>query len=151
MMDGLGLAESTPGPLILVTEFAGFITAFHTGGPRAVSPVRWWLCGPPLSLVFCGFAGAPYIEGLTINRACAARWRLLWRLSLALLPIYSYGLCCYPICRDSRRTIWACFYPYSGCHNRQPNDHRHCRHLWRPIFGRQVGLFTILAPLVHWG
>ena len=32
MIDGLGLAESTPGPLILATEFVGFLTAFHDGG-----------------------------------------------------------------------------------------------------------------------
>ena len=29
MMDGLGLAETTPGPLILVTEFVGFLTGFR--------------------------------------------------------------------------------------------------------------------------
>ena len=32
MMDGLGLAETTPGPLILVTEFVGFLSAFGAGG-----------------------------------------------------------------------------------------------------------------------
>ena len=32
MLDGLGLAETTPGPLILVTEFVGFIAAFKAGG-----------------------------------------------------------------------------------------------------------------------
>ena len=32
MLDGLGLAETTPGPLILVTEFVGFLAAFRRGG-----------------------------------------------------------------------------------------------------------------------
>ncbi len=32
MLDGLGLAETTPGPLILVTEFVGFLAAFRQGG-----------------------------------------------------------------------------------------------------------------------
>ena len=32
MMDGLGLAETTPGPLILVTEFVGFLAGFKTAG-----------------------------------------------------------------------------------------------------------------------
>ena len=32
IMDGLGLAETTPGPLILVTEFVGFIAAYRDGG-----------------------------------------------------------------------------------------------------------------------
>ena len=32
MLDGLGLAETTPGPLILVTEFVGFLAAHRHGG-----------------------------------------------------------------------------------------------------------------------
>ena len=32
MMDGLGLAETTPGPLILVTEFVGFMAGWRAGG-----------------------------------------------------------------------------------------------------------------------
>ena len=32
MMDGLGLAETTPGPLILVTEFVGFLAAYKSAG-----------------------------------------------------------------------------------------------------------------------
>ena len=33
MLDGLGLAETTPGPLILVTQFVGFIGAYRSEGP----------------------------------------------------------------------------------------------------------------------
>ena len=32
MLDGLGLAETTPGPLILVTEFVGFLAGYRQGG-----------------------------------------------------------------------------------------------------------------------
>ena len=66
MMDGLGLAESTPGPLILVTEFVGFITAFHTGGLSygiAGALVALWATFIPCFLWI--FVGAPYIEWLT--------------------------------------------------------------------------------------
>ena len=35
MLDGLGLAETTPGPLILVTEFVGFLAACRHGGGTA--------------------------------------------------------------------------------------------------------------------
>ena len=66
MMDGLGLAESTPGPLILVTEFVGFITAFHTGGlinGIAGALVALWATFIPCFLWI--FVGAPYIEWLT--------------------------------------------------------------------------------------
>ena len=66
MMDGLGLAESTPGPLILVTEFVGFLTAFHAGGLAygiTGAVVALWATFIPCFLWI--FVGAPYIEWLT--------------------------------------------------------------------------------------
>ena len=66
MMDGLGLAETTPGPLILVTEFVGFITAFNTGGLAygvGGALVALWATFVPCFLWI--FMGAPYIEWLT--------------------------------------------------------------------------------------
>ena len=66
MMDGLGLAESTPGPLILVTEFVGFIAAFNTGGLAsgiAGAMVALWATFIPCFLWI--FLGAPYIDWLT--------------------------------------------------------------------------------------
>ena len=66
MMDGLGLAESTPGPLILVTEFVGFLTAFHAGGMAyglAGAAVALWATFIPCFLWI--FVGAPYVEWLT--------------------------------------------------------------------------------------
>ena len=38
MVDGLGLAETTPGPLILVTQFVGFLAAFRDAAPFSPSP-----------------------------------------------------------------------------------------------------------------
>lgn len=66
MMDGLGLAETTPGPLILVTEFAGFIAAFREGGLSlgfAGAAVTLWVTFVPCFLWI--FAGAPYIEWIS--------------------------------------------------------------------------------------
>jgi chromate transporter len=68
MLDGLGLAETTPGPLILVTEFVGFLAAFREGGgnPWAMGTlgalVTLWATFAPCFLWI--FAGAPYIERL---------------------------------------------------------------------------------------
>jgi chromate transporter len=68
MLDGLGLAETTPGPLILVTEFVGFQAAFRHGGgnPWAMGTlgavVALWATFAPCFLWI--FAGAPYIERL---------------------------------------------------------------------------------------
>ena len=66
MMDGLGLAETTPGPLILVTEFVGFLTAFRAGGwamGLAGAVVALWMTFAPCFLWI--FAGAPWIARLT--------------------------------------------------------------------------------------
>jgi len=66
MMDGLSLAETTPGPLILVTEFVGFITAFQAGGLAyaiAGAVIALWATFIPCFLWI--FTGAPYIEWLT--------------------------------------------------------------------------------------
>jgi chromate transporter len=68
MLDGLGLAETTPGPLILVTEFVGFLAAYRTGAgsPLAIgilgAIVTLWATFAPCFLYV--FAGAPYIEWL---------------------------------------------------------------------------------------
>ena len=43
MVDGLGLAETTPGPLILVTQFVGFLAAFRDAAPFHRSPPVSWV------------------------------------------------------------------------------------------------------------
>jgi chromate transporter len=66
MMDGLGLAETTPGPLILVNEFVGFMAAHQTGGwtlGLAGAAIALWMTFIP-SFLFI-FAGAPFIDRLT--------------------------------------------------------------------------------------
>jgi chromate transporter len=63
MMDGLGLAETTPGPLILVTEFVGFQAAFAQGGLGlgiAGAVVALWATFIPCFLWI--FTAAPYLS-----------------------------------------------------------------------------------------
>lgn len=63
MLDGLGLAETTPGPLILVTEFVGYVAAYKQGGVAmgvAGAIVALWATFVPCFLWI--FAGAPYME-----------------------------------------------------------------------------------------
>ncbi|MEL7542318.1 MAG: chromate efflux transporter [Pseudomonadota bacterium] len=73
MLDSLGLAETTPGPLILVTQFVGTLAAARDAGglsfPMAIagSLVTLWATFAPCFLWI--FAGAPYIE-----RAGRAVW-----------------------------------------------------------------------------
>lgn len=71
MLDGLGLAETTPGPLILVTEFVGFLAGYRQGGePRLAfgllgAAVTLWATFTPCFLWI--FVGAPYIERLSAS------------------------------------------------------------------------------------
>jgi len=66
MMDGLGLAETTPGPLILVTEFVGYLAAHKQGGWAygiAGAIVTLWVTFVPCFLWI--FTFAPYIARIT--------------------------------------------------------------------------------------
>jgi chromate transporter len=66
MMTGLGLAETTPGPLILVTQFVGFLAAFKQEGwlvGLLGAFVALWATFAPCFLWI--FAGAPYVSWLT--------------------------------------------------------------------------------------
>lgn len=72
MLVGLGLAESTPGPLIMVTEFVGFMGAFRnpggldpvTAGVLGASVTIWATFAPSFLFIFLG---APFIEKLRGN------------------------------------------------------------------------------------
>ena len=73
MVDGLGLAETTPGPLILVLQFVGFVAAYRD--PGVFNPLlagslgallTTWVTFAPCFLWI--FLGAPYIEALRENR-----------------------------------------------------------------------------------
>lgn len=74
MVDGLGLAETTPGPLILVTQFVGFLAAFREAAP--FSPITAGVLGAVMTTwvtftpsMLWTFAGAPFVERLRANRA----------------------------------------------------------------------------------
>jgi chromate transporter len=77
MVVGLGLAESTPGPLIMVLEFVGFVGAYQNPGeldPLVAGTlgalVAVWATFAPCFLWI--FLGAPYVEGLRESRRLAA-------------------------------------------------------------------------------
>jgi chromate transporter len=81
MLDGLGMAETTPGPLIMVLQFVGFMAAFRQAGP--LSPLlagtlggllATWVTFTPCFLWI--FLGAPFAEKLrgihALNAALSA-------------------------------------------------------------------------------
>jgi len=67
MIDGLALAETTPGPLILVTQFVGYLAALRgmgsIWGGLAGAAITLWMTFAPCFLWI--FAGAPYIEHIS--------------------------------------------------------------------------------------
>jgi chromate transporter len=80
MLDGLGMAESTPGPLIQVVQFVGFLAAFRDAAPFSPplaatlgAVVTTWMTFAPC-FVFV-FAGAPHMERLRHHQAIAGALR----------------------------------------------------------------------------
>jgi chromate transporter len=80
MLDGLGMAETTPGPLIQVVQFVGFIGAYRNAGsldPMVAgvlgSVVTTWVTFAPCFLFI--FVGAPFVEYLRHNRVLNAALR----------------------------------------------------------------------------
>jgi len=77
MLDGLGMAETTPGPLIMVTQFVGFMGAYRI--PGSLNPLlagtlggllTTWVTFVPCFLWI--FLGAPFMETMRSNKALAA-------------------------------------------------------------------------------
>jgi chromate transporter len=77
MVDGLGLAETTPGPLIMVLQFVGYLAAYRQ--PGGLNPVvagslgaflTTWVTFAPCFMWI--FLGGPYVEALRGNKAISA-------------------------------------------------------------------------------
>jgi chromate transporter len=77
MLDGLGMAETTPGPLIMVLQFVGFMGAAREAGwalPLLAGTAgglltTWVTFAPCFAWIFLG---APFMEGLRANKALSA-------------------------------------------------------------------------------
>ena len=89
MLDGLGLAETTPGPLILVLEFVGFMASFRDA--LGIAPmlagaigagITLWVTFAPCFLWI--FAFAPYVERLYANRTLG---RVLAAITAAVVGV----------------------------------------------------------------
>jgi chromate transporter len=114
MLDGLGMAETTPGPLIMVLQFVGFMAAFRD--PGALPPMlagtlggllATWVTFTPCFLWI--FLGAPFIETMRGNKGLAGAlsavtaavvgvilnlsiWFALHTVFRETLPVRSFGL-----------------------------------------------------------
>src|SRR5467141_896128 len=114
MLDGLGMAETTPGPLIMVLQFVGFMAAYRD--PGGLSPMMagtlggllaTWVTFTPCFLWI--FLGAPFVETLRGNKGLAGAltaitaavvgvilnlsiWFALHTVFRETLPVRSFGL-----------------------------------------------------------
>ena len=88
MIDGLGLAETTPGPLILVNQFVGFLAGWQADGGgfwlalAAAALASWCTFAPSFVWIF---AGAPYAEHLRRNRYAAGALRAVTAAVLGVI------------------------------------------------------------------
>ena len=94
MVDGLGLAETTPGPTILVTQFVGFLAAMRS--PGSLNPIvagvmgammTTWMTFVPSFLWI--FSLAPYLERLRSNRRLSASLAAITAVVNSLLLVLS--------------------------------------------------------------
>jgi chromate transporter len=88
MIDGLGLAETTPGPLILVNQFVGFVAGWQAQGGgfvmalAAAALASWCTFAPSFVWIF---AGAPYAEQLRRNRFASGALRAVTAAVLGVI------------------------------------------------------------------
>jgi chromate transporter len=114
MLDGLGMAETTPGPLIMVLQFVGFMAAYRDPGslPPLLAATLGGLLATWVTFTPCFlwiFVGAPYIETLRGNKGLAGAlgaitaavvgvilnlsiWFALHTLFRETIPVLSFGL-----------------------------------------------------------
>jgi chromate transporter len=111
MLDGLGMAETTPGPLIMVLQFVGFMGAFRA--PGALHPMvagtlggilATWVTFTPCFLWI--FLGAPYIEALRGNKALSAALATITAAVVGVVLNLAIWFALHVLFADLRPTQW---------------------------------------------
>ncbi|MBF9195940.1 chromate efflux transporter [Microvirga terrestris] len=111
MLDGLGMAETTPGPLIMVLQFVGFMAAFRDAG--ALHPLlagtlggllATWVTFAPCFLWI--FLGAPYIEVLRGNRSLSSALTAITAAVVGVILNLAIWFGIHTIFRDVRPIEW---------------------------------------------
>jgi chromate transporter len=111
MMDGLGLAETTPGPLIMVLQFVGFMGAWNQ--PQHLSPIisatlgalmTTWVTFVPCFLWI--FLGAPYIERLRGNIALETTFSAITAAVVGVVLNLAVWFALHAVFPGARRVDW---------------------------------------------
>lgn len=141
MVDALGLAETTPGPLILVTQFVAFLAGFKEGGLAlglVAALVTLWVTFVPCFLWI--FAGAPYIEWISDQPRLKGALSAITAAVVGVILNLSIWFALHVLFAEVRETRLG---PLT---------------LWQPTLGSiewlALGLFALsclLAFRLHWG
>jgi chromate transporter len=112
MLDGLAFAETTPGPLIIVLEFVGFLGGWNH--PDGLSPLVAGTLGAVLT-VWCTFApcflwiflGAPYVEGLRARQSLSNALEAVSAAAVGLMLNLAVWSCRSVLVNPSGGVDWA--------------------------------------------
>jgi len=111
MLDGLGMAETTPGPLIMVTQFVGFMGASRQAGgldPMLAGTLggilTTWVTFVPCFLWI--FLGAPFAERLRANRALSAALTGISATIVGVILNLALWFALHTLFRETRPVTW---------------------------------------------
>lgn len=112
MLDGLGMAETTPGPLIIVTQFVGFMGAYRSpqGLPPLLAGVVGGLLTTWVTFVPCFlwiFLGAPFVERLRGARALNAALAAITSAVVGVILNLALWFDVHVLFGDVREFAWA--------------------------------------------
>lgn len=113
MMDGLGLAETTPGPLILVTQFVGFVAGAGAGGwalAVAGAVLTLWVTFVPCFLWI--FAAAPYVEWVAAQPRLKGALQGITAAIVGVIANLSVWFALHVIFGEVQQVIWGPFQPW---------------------------------------
>jgi chromate transporter len=105
MIDGLGLAETTPGPLVLVHQFVGFLAGWNESGwglaIAGAAMASWCTFAPSFVWIF---AGAPFAERLRANRFAASALAAITAAVLGVIAQLALWFAAHVFFSDVRQT-----------------------------------------------
>ncbi|CUJ94194.1 putative chromate transport protein [Shimia thalassica] len=107
MMDALGLAETTPGPLILVTQFTGHLAGYQAGGVSlavVAGLMTLWCTFTPCFLWI--FAGAPYVDYLLSQPRLTGALQMISAAVLGVIANLSLWFTLHLLFADVQSTAW---------------------------------------------
>jgi chromate transporter len=106
MLDGLGMAETTPGPLIMVLQFVGFMAAYRDPGtlPPMVAGTLGGLLATWVTFTTCFlwiFLGAPFIEAMRGNKGLAGALSAITAAVVGVILNLSIWFALHTVFRDT--------------------------------------------------